>query len=737
MATFTKDQPEPEAVTPLDIIFSCGVCNATFSEVYNGQCDSVQGLSDGINPKDRIVTRLWLTSCCHVTCSKHLPDGAPPFHSAKSRPRAPCPVCSKEFNDNEPRDLYSLRGLKKGEFDAAIPECWFVTPPIQLDAKGKENEALRFQYLALIRYSKQVHGENLQAKRELDELKCDNRKLQDLAKEERAKVVQLQQDVHQLRGVESEWKKFKSRRPAIEHYLKVIPKLVEQNEQMRQRLANLGFQMPFEPLSCNGQKYHDDDFRAPPTPDQLNAFFNETNSASSQTAGRPHSYSRPEDGSLFESPHARSLKRRRVESSVLERNNHTQTRQQKRPVNSRDLMPPPSKPLSRMRSIKKLWPTLRRKAHDRSSPRQRCTDSVELDVEMFDEAEKSNSHQSETHYMTGGLPEGQSLSDISPQQDSPHSITPNEIQSGFLFRPKFQPDLPSHKLLPSESSYMHIMDGLSHGNGLELGLRDPRKQSSSRHQSNQDNVSRGMPRNDDHNAPTISSRWNLDHAFIHQSLRGVTSISRNPTESSMPNIVDACYLQPVEKNNVVSPFFSRQSRGLQMLSSGKGVGAERQHSSRHLEASHYQKTPPTRTQPDWREPRSLNGLSFINPLSDFKNRSPVHDTAQLRRRTSYKPSHEMDARGLFKRADIERSPFLNDSAYGSDDMPSQPRPVYQQVSPVRKVPRLSSAMPASSSLRYNLKSSKTSWQSLSQAGIRTSQSSRDLFSSAGRRVVRR
>lgn len=80
MAGLAKAPPEPQldvdAVTPLDVIFSCCVCNATFSEVYEGHCESVQQLSDGINPKDRLVTRLFLAGpCCHVFCSKHLEGG--------------------------------------------------------------------------------------------------------------------------------------------------------------------------------------------------------------------------------------------------------------------------------------------------------------------------------------------------------------------------------------------------------------------------------------------------------------------------------------------------------------------------------------------------------------------------------------------------------------------------------------------------------------------------------------
>jgi hypothetical protein len=70
-----RPEAEPDGVTPLDVIFSCCVCNSTFSEVYKGPCETVKMLSDGINPKERIVSRLFLASCCHVFCGSHLEGG--------------------------------------------------------------------------------------------------------------------------------------------------------------------------------------------------------------------------------------------------------------------------------------------------------------------------------------------------------------------------------------------------------------------------------------------------------------------------------------------------------------------------------------------------------------------------------------------------------------------------------------------------------------------------------------
>lgn len=75
----SKAQPgNDDDITPLDCIFACSVCGDVFSDVYQ-QPDTVHGLSDGINSKDRIVTRLYVASCCHVICIKHIEGGSGEF----------------------------------------------------------------------------------------------------------------------------------------------------------------------------------------------------------------------------------------------------------------------------------------------------------------------------------------------------------------------------------------------------------------------------------------------------------------------------------------------------------------------------------------------------------------------------------------------------------------------------------------------------------------------------------
>jgi hypothetical protein len=83
MASGSVTVPPGEAAAPLNFIYACSVCCYTLADVYEDQNETVRGLSDGINPKDRIVTHLYLASCCHVFCGSHLDGGG------ESQPNAP------------------------------------------------------------------------------------------------------------------------------------------------------------------------------------------------------------------------------------------------------------------------------------------------------------------------------------------------------------------------------------------------------------------------------------------------------------------------------------------------------------------------------------------------------------------------------------------------------------------------------------------------------------------------
>jgi hypothetical protein len=60
-----------EDVYPLDIIFSCVICQETIADVYpNGSPDLNYSAALLEHP-----CKLWITECAHVTCSQHLEGG--------------------------------------------------------------------------------------------------------------------------------------------------------------------------------------------------------------------------------------------------------------------------------------------------------------------------------------------------------------------------------------------------------------------------------------------------------------------------------------------------------------------------------------------------------------------------------------------------------------------------------------------------------------------------------------
>ncbi|KAL8662499.1 MAG: hypothetical protein Q9202_004644 [Teloschistes flavicans] len=62
--------------------------------------------------------------------------------------------------------LYAIRGVSKGEYDSDIPPEYLQVPPTQLFQSG--NEALRFQYVSLLRFAERVHERLLTSEEELN-----------------------------------------------------------------------------------------------------------------------------------------------------------------------------------------------------------------------------------------------------------------------------------------------------------------------------------------------------------------------------------------------------------------------------------------------------------------------------------------------------------------------------------------------------------------------------------------
>jgi hypothetical protein len=70
----TSESSSAQSLTLPELIFSCGICQATVSEVY-ATPESNRGFHSGSGDDDSIVTRLWIAECSHVSCGKHLAGG--------------------------------------------------------------------------------------------------------------------------------------------------------------------------------------------------------------------------------------------------------------------------------------------------------------------------------------------------------------------------------------------------------------------------------------------------------------------------------------------------------------------------------------------------------------------------------------------------------------------------------------------------------------------------------------
>lgn len=150
-----------EDLSITDVVFSCGVCQASIKDVYANP-ESNQGFHSGSGGAEGIVTKLWISECSHIICSKHLEDGgecplhdhhrlsralltslAVPFHPKEKLPEALCPQCKEERGDNSPKQLYGIRGFRPGEYDDHLPASWLVCPPKILDTDINGVECLR------------------------------------------------------------------------------------------------------------------------------------------------------------------------------------------------------------------------------------------------------------------------------------------------------------------------------------------------------------------------------------------------------------------------------------------------------------------------------------------------------------------------------------------------------------------------------------------------------------------
>jgi hypothetical protein len=558
---------------------------------------------------------------------------------------------------------------------------------------------------------------------------------------------------------------------------------------MEQRLAQLGFAIALEPIPNNFRRLDprvlDDDYGPEGNYYGSNASLRKT--ASSHTAGRSAHTSG--NATAPSSPFMqRPMKRQRLDSPL---------------PSSRDAMPPPQKPMSRMQSVtRKIIPTLRKKlTGGRSTPAPYVDDSYGRDVQMRGNEQWGDTmnsrttthqyHHSESPYMSGALPVeqppqatashgSQLLSSIGLESDKPDFT----LRASSPVRTIKQSRSHQPVQLPTEPSYIRLMDGLTHDSGIELGLKDPRQHDSGAYQY--DSGQRQVKSHQEHGRE--DQRWDdrvpcNPGSRIHPQVPNgsslpVSRLLEYPRDQSADVHVSRAYQEPLnpatpaprrqqqqshQMESVVSPFIDNYYRQTPVYSESRI--AEPQDSSNRSVAYPSPRPQLVEIEPAWREPRSLNGLSFMDSPVNSRNRPILynHDqrAAEQRPPSHHYQSRNLDSRGFITRPETGKSPFFRDSAYG----PPRERPSYSRQQQVRAKPansfpsfnrssysrsgQVPASMPSIVSGRSPVRT-QLQWQALQRMGVRSSRhefsshagstlnnSSRDVYSSAGRRRVRR
>lgn len=548
---------------------------------------------------------------------------------------------------------------------------------------------------------------------------------------------------------------------------------------MQARLKQLGHAMELEPIPPFPDELP---FEQNATPENLNANAEQQIPASSHTVGRSAQNTgyAEELGDRSSPQTGRPSKRARINSPPRTNNPNAPS--------SRDLMPPPSKTLSRMKSVRKFIPSIRQR-FSRSKPARLSPAMQELssDVQMYENgyceavdppdqlssererppARHGTDAQNGGPYMSGALPV-----EPLPQAEAvvERQPLPNAgMQSGdFTFRSlsPIKLDQPQAQTLPVEPSYIRLMDGLGKDCGLNLGLHDPRLGPSQAYGSTPAAVTR-----DNNNAGGQGVTYHQSmRASSPQVPRHVEAQDAYPTghyhamthnQAIEPVTPAPSRFRPAPGiENVVSPFFG--SHVYDSARIPRTSMTERQNSTPRSNAYRFREP---KFGENWSTGRSLNGLSFFDsPLND--RNEPIEPGYRGRRLDSVAPqryqSRNVDARGFIVRPGGEPSARASEGIYGSVGRSSvQQPPLYPPGGPVsfrafsrasRSRPALASSATGSLEREYRGSPIRASrqWSGLERAGVRSSRAShgsfggntsatpvRTLFSRSGRRSVRR
>ncbi|CAF9927123.1 MAG: hypothetical protein GOMPHAMPRED_004321 [Gomphillus americanus] len=105
------------------------------------EVESDYGLEDGTDDHN-ITTKLWMTSCKHIICNKHLPAGLA-FYPQHEYPSVPCQFCSTRHETT----LFWIRGTDHGQHEPTIPsEIFEVLERVKSEPRNHESLALEVHY---------------------------------------------------------------------------------------------------------------------------------------------------------------------------------------------------------------------------------------------------------------------------------------------------------------------------------------------------------------------------------------------------------------------------------------------------------------------------------------------------------------------------------------------------------------------------------------------------------------
>lgn len=384
----------------------------------------------------------------------------------------------------------------------------------------------------------------------------------------------------------------------------------------------------------------------------------------------------------------RPLKRSRLDSPQHQHHIHAAP-------SSRDMMPPPSKPLSRMKSIRKMIPSIRNKfSNGRLAPARARRDEVDSDVQM----DNNNDHREEVNHherlYTTKDPREQETQNISPSEDGrrPPSRSrhygSNQYNTDFTFEAPSQIKLKAQRStnIPSEPSYIRLLDGLDRDSGLELALDDPRSRA------------RVEP------APVPLERTPY-HNGRHRNVANNGISARNMVNPVTP-APKRIQQRVNDVDSVVSPFFGNRMQDSQPFS--RSQFAEPKGSSTHS-GNYHSRRPMSPKATDWYEPRSLNGLSFFDSPVNVRN-EPIgwmRERRQVEHRAPISPNREqlVDSQGFFSRLGRSSSRIQRHDPYGTSDSPRTRQTHVQSQFEIpssssshqpsqSRVPRLPAAMPS-------------------------------------------